>query len=345
MPFFTLDPITDSRWDQLVKTHPHASVFHHSGWLKALSETYGYRPFVLTTNSPGESLAEGIAFCEIDSWITGRRIVSLPFADHTEPLLADGDVAPYMNWLENEAAQKRWKYIEFRPLSYGMEEAASLADGQKFWNHSLDLRGPLEQLFRGLHKDCLQRRIRKAEREQLTYERGCSDTLLEEFFQLQILTRRRHQLLPQPINWFRNLLKGMRGAMDIRVVRKDGLAIASIVTLYHNKSAVYKYGCSNEAFHKLAPMPFLFWKLIQEAKAEGMEELDFGRTELENEGLIRFKDQFGTARRLITYSRYPRTAKESNNVSPYLSLTGHLFAVLPDSLSSGLGRALYRHLG
>ncbi|HEY5214960.1 MAG TPA: hypothetical protein VIJ38_18275, partial [Acidobacteriaceae bacterium] len=84
---YELDPLSDSRWPALVASHPQASVFHTHAWLSALKVTYGYRPLVLTTSAPRAPLTDAIVFCEVDSWLTGRRLVSLPFSDHCEPLL------------------------------------------------------------------------------------------------------------------------------------------------------------------------------------------------------------------------------------------------------------------
>lgn len=86
MTLYCLDPLIDSRWDDLVETHPSSSVFHRKEWLKTLADTYAYQPFVLTSTAPGMKLSDGIAFCEVKSWVTGKRLVSLPFSDHSEPL-------------------------------------------------------------------------------------------------------------------------------------------------------------------------------------------------------------------------------------------------------------------
>ena len=211
------------------------------------------------------------------------------------------------------ARKNHLRYIELRPINW-RTSARDLTAGRSYWLHSLDLSSPLADLFQNLHKNSLQRRIRKAEREHLEYERGNSDELLDEFCRLLLLTRRRHHLLPQPRSWFRNLARNMKPHFDIRVARKERKAIAAIVTLRHRRAVVYKYGCSDEQYHYLAGMPFLFWKLIEESKTEGAEQLDFGRTDLDNEGLIRFKDQFGTVRTQITYLRYPQATKEASDI-------------------------------
>jgi lipid II:glycine glycyltransferase (peptidoglycan interpeptide bridge formation enzyme) len=107
---------------------------------------------------------------------------------------------------------------------------------------------------------------------------------------------------------------------------------------------IYKYGCSDERFHGLAGMPFLFWNLIQESKAAGAEQIDFGRTDLDNVGLTSFKDRFGTTRRRLTYFRYP-AAKSERTMNQRLSPVRPLLSALPNPLMPLAGRLAYRHLG
>jgi CelD/BcsL family acetyltransferase involved in cellulose biosynthesis len=346
MQLYAIDPMLDNRWDDLVASHPRASVFHHTGWLKALMRTYGYRPIVLTSTPHGKPLSNGIAFCEVKSWITGKRLISLPFADHSEPLLNEsGEFFDLKEWMQAACCQHNWQYVELRPLSSEMQINCPLVPSRSFWFHNLDLTSSLEQIFHALHKNCIQRRIRRAERELLFYEKGCSEKLLNDFYRLLMITRRRHHLLPQPRAWFTNLIAFMSPDVEIRLARKGGIPIAAILTLCHGRTVVYKYGCSDERFHHCGGMPFLFWKLIEESKIAGAEQIDFGRTELNNNGLIEFKDRFGTSRRRITYLRYPESAREKDIVASYLPAMRSLFSVLPDAVSSRAGGLVYRHIG
>ncbi len=346
MQLYKLDPLSDSRWDDLVATHPRASAFHRSGWLNTLSKTYGYRTMALTSSPPGEPLSDGLVFCEVRSWITGSRLVSLPFTDHTEPLLKeDRALFQIADWIQEECRERDWRYVELRPLSGDAFSEHPLVKSQSFWVHSLDLTSPLDQLFQGLHKSCLQRRIRHAERQGLSYVKSSSDELLNEFYDLLMMTRRRFCLLPQPRSWFQNLMECMGANAEIRMVRKDQKAVAAILTLRHHGRVIYKYGCSDDAFHHLAGMPFLFWKLIEESKAEGVHEIDFGRTDTDNQGLIRFKDRFGTVRRRLTYFRYAERERERAVAHADLPGTRALCSALPDALSSRAGSLVYRHIG
>lgn len=344
---YQIDPLTDKRWDDFVARHPLASAFHSRGWLEALQRTYGYQPVALTTTPPGKPLRNAITLCRVSSWLTGDRLVSIPFADHCEPLLEQGtDYWPLLASLAQECNRAGYKYVELRPLSELNISASTdtLRPSRSYSFHELDLSPSLDQLFRGLHKDSIQRRIRRAEKAQLGYEGGWSKQLLDDFYRLLCLTRRRHQLPPQPRVWFQNLSECLGHSAQIRVVRSNA-AIAAIFSLRHGSRVIYKYGCSDEKFHNLGGMPFLFWRLMQESKASGATKLDFGRSDLDNPGLIAFKDKFGTTRKTLTYYRYANSENEGTTSRWGSNAGKFLFSLLPKAFLSTAGRALYKHMG
>ena len=82
-----VDPLRDDRWVDFVTKHPNASVFHTRQWLEALSRTYKYEPVAYTDSRQAEPLTNALLFCRVRSWVTGRRLVSLPFSDHCQPLV------------------------------------------------------------------------------------------------------------------------------------------------------------------------------------------------------------------------------------------------------------------
>jgi len=344
MALYTFDPLTDRRWEDLVAVHPNASVFHQTRWLRALAATYGYKPIVVTDASPTDKLSWAIPFCQVESWITGTRLVSLPFADHCEPLLPENERSSgFVDWLCAECDRQGWRYVELRPLKWTCGNSPLLASiSYRF--HTLDLTSSLQDIFRRLDKDSLQRRIRRAEREQLAYDKGRSENLLDDFYRLLLKTRRRHQSLPQPRAWFRNLAESLGESLEVRVARKNGTPIAALLTLRSRETVVYKYGCSDERYHHLAGIPWLFWKVIEESKAEGAKLLDFGRTDFEHDSLRRFKDQFGTICQQISYFRYPAKAAKPINTTN-LNKLRRVCSFMPDTLLSAAGSLAYRHMG
>lgn len=197
-----------------------------------------------------------------------------------------------------------------------------------------------------MHKDCVQRKINRAEKEGLVYEKGRSESLLRRFYQLVLRTRRRHGLPPQPLQWFRNLTDSMGDKLTICLVSKRDLPVAALLCLSNKDTMVYKYGCSDERFSQLGGTPFLFWKVIQEAKNHGMRRLDLGRSELDNDGLVQFKDRLGATKEILIYGRYSTEGTHYDVSPPWLKQRArHIFSRIPDTLLAASGRLLYRHMG
>ena len=261
---YEIQPLHDPRWTDFVNRHPRSSVFHAIAWLKALCRTYGYEPIAYTTSPPDCRLENGLVFCRVTSCISGRRLVSLPFSDHCEPLVNDSaDEAALFLESERMLDRDRLRYVEVRAKGPITLSDRPWFKSNSYTFHELDLRPDLNTLFANCHKSCTQRKIRRAERERLTYEAGRSPALFDEFWRLFLITRRRHCLMPQPISWFRNLIDCFGDALQIRVARKDQHPVAAILTLRHKDTLMYKYGCSDAAFNNLGGTHLLFWRSIE----------------------------------------------------------------------------------
>jgi hypothetical protein len=338
-----INPLSDTRWSELVERHPRASIFHTRGWLQALQRTYGYQPVALTAGTLGSEFAGGMVFCRVKSWLTGRRLVSLPFSDHCDPLVRDGEEQePWLDALRREQDREQWKYVELRPR-HALSGPGGFVESQRYCLHWLDLRPDLETLFGSFHKNHVVRKIHRSEREKLTYEEGRSDRLLRLFYELLVQTRRRHRLPPQPFDWFRILLECMPERALVRVAFKDGAPTASVLSLRHRDVMFYKYGASDPTFHALGGMHLLFWRTIQDAREQGCVALDFGRSELQNEGLLAFKDHWGGRRCPLVYWRYPGAKTVEEQVIGRLAR--RVLSLAPDRLLIAAGRKLYRHIG
>ena len=166
---------------------------------------------------------------------------------------------------------------------------------------------------------------------------------MQELRGLLDLTRRRHQAPLQSPAWFRNLITGLGDRLCIRIASKGGRPVAGILTITHRDRMVYKYGGSNAALNALGGVPWLFWKAIQDAKARGAVELDLGRSDTDNTGLIAFKEHLGATRHPLTYWRAPETAVGGRDGTA-LRMGRRLFAMLPGPLRRAAGSLLYPHL-
>ena len=341
-----LDPLRDPRWPGLVERHSAASVFHSRGWLRALQMTYGYEPLAVTTSRPTEPLTNALLCCVVRSWVTGDRVVSLPFTDHCEPLVEHIEqLRALCDHLETLRRTRGWKYAEMRTSGAFFGTTENFRECTVYQWHRLDLRSSLDALYGGFHKDCIRRRISHAERQRLRYEEGQNGSLVRSFYDLIVLTRSRKHLPPPPLEWFLNLFACMGKDLCIRVAFNKNRPIAGILTMNHGNTMYYKYGGSDAGFNSLGATPMLFWRAIQAAKSAGMEELDLGRSDVENQGLIRFKERWGAQGVRLTVWRSP-----IDEVSPSLErlkmrMAKTACASVPHKMLVLAGRLMYRHVG
>jgi hypothetical protein len=273
-------------------------------------------------------------------------MVSLPFADHCEPLLDNAnDAHEILDFLRSSIKEGKLKYVEIRPHTSWSEDwqLSAKENDASFCFHSIDLKPDLQTLFGNFQKSSIQRKIRRAEHLGLSCKRGRSEEILKEFYSLIMTTRRRHQLPPQPISWFRNLIACFGDRIEIRVAEQDHKPLAAMLTLFHKETLVYKYGGSDESYHHCGSMPFLFWDAIREAKQAGFTKFDLGRSDLDNSGLITFKTRLGARASTLQYVRLSRL--ERTRPERKIQFAKRLFACMPNVVLSAAGKLLYRHIG
>src|SRR5919197_1238996 len=158
MHVYQIDPLIDRRWDALTCTHPNSSIFHTAGWLRALQLTYGYQPVAYTLSAPDSELMTAVVFCRVHTWPTGRRLVSLPFSDHCEPLTDDAEqLNEILSYIRAHRESDRIRHVEIRPVQINadlFQSGLQFGVHKTYYSHRVDLRLSCDDLMRSFHKDC-----------------------------------------------------------------------------------------------------------------------------------------------------------------------------------------------
>ena len=337
-----MDPLTGVEWDEKVVATRDHTVFHRSAWAKVLVESYGHRPHYLRIDIANEEAAL-VPLMEVNSPLTGRRGVSLPFSDFAGPLWTGRERDLVYQVLLGVAAERRWKHLEIRgdfPPSPGAPAY------QVYEAHELDLSCGILWLEAHL-PSATRRAIHKAERCGLSVEVERGSDAIEEFYQLHGRTRRRHGLPPQPIGFFQAIGRHVidAGLGEIVMARLDGVAVAGAVFFHSAGRAIFKFGASDPAFWEFRPNHLVMWKAIQHLITTGCNSLHFGRTSCEDRGLRRFKNSWGSSEELLSYFRYQESslgwvANDRHVLESHPFIFGHL----PIALNRIAGRIIYPHL-
>lgn len=322
-----------------------AGFFHDPAWIRVLHDTYRFSPLRIVSYSADDTANAALVLMEVNSRLTGRRGVALPFTDEATPLCSDPKTfSDLFAAAADHGRQRGWNYIECRG---GLALLANAKPSTSYHGHSLDLRVGEENLFAQTHSS-VRRAVRKAESSRLTLRTGQSLEELKTFYSLLCKTRQRHGLPVQPFGFFANIHRHIIGPGRGRTVLAyvQSAPVAGAVFFHHRRSAIYKFGASDETFQHLRGNNHVMWQAIRWHVANGFEDLDFGRTSLANEGLRTFKLHWGAKERRIDYFRYDLRSSTFSTVRDEASgWHNRFFSRLPVSLSRLAGALLYRHVG
>ena len=338
-----VNPLEISDWDTRLKDFADATFFHSAAWARVLHQTYGYLPvyFVAGERDRFQSV---LPVMEVNSWLTGRRGVSLPFTDECTALGTNpAAIHRLFAAAQNHAKIRQWKYLEYRGDRALPGEAPA---STFFYSHSLELQRDERALFSKFDSS-VRRAVRKAEQSDLTVEFAQSPEAIRDFFDLFCLTRQRHGVPPQPFSFFANIQRHVLAQNQgwIVLARHGKIPVAGAIFLHFRKSVLYKFGASNEAYQHLRANNLVMWEAIRRYSREGYTIFDFGRTDLGHEGLRKFKLGWGTQERSLKYVSYePDSDSFAVNRDRRSDLLNRIFRSTPLFLSRLIGFLLYKHI-
>jgi hypothetical protein len=338
-----VDPSACPEWDAKVTAHPDHSFFHRSAWARVLRQAYGFQPVYLAlpaTEPAGQ--AAMLPLMEVDSWLTGRRGVSLPFTDECQPLGCRESrralVQAAMGW----GAARGWSRAEFRGGTDWFDDAPP---SQLFYGHRVALDAGDEKMLSAMDA-ATRRAIRKAEKNGVQVTVSRSGEAVRQFYSLHCRTRRKHGLPPQPFVFFRCIQQHVLAA-NLGVIVTASHAqrpIASSMFFQSGRQAIYKFGASDETCQTLRGSNLVMWEAMKWLARNGATSLHLGRTSLSNEGLRRFKLNWGATEETIEYVKYDfqqkRFVAETDGTTGWHNW---FFRRLPLVASRLAGALLYRH--
>jgi FemAB-related protein (PEP-CTERM system-associated) len=335
-----------------VKVRAAVSVYYSRAWLDLISELYGYTVIPLTTADAAGQVNGFLPLCLIDSPLTGRRLVALPFSDYC-PLLADDQESAngLIDQALGHARERKVKYLELRTGSNEvLAQRPDLFQGDLYVRWLLPLTADPDTAWSGL-RGPVQRRIKKSGREGVRVYTAQNREDIARYYRLHVLTRsKKHGMPVQPQRFFYGLWDAFAasGALQLFLAEYQGMTIASAILLRVSDTTVgIAYSASDESYLNLSANNLIIWKAIAWACEQGYQVLDLGRTARDNEGLMEFKRRWGAVMEPLPYYYSPHMAglaATSESSWKYRLLT-NCWKRLPLSIAGPLGGSVYRHLG
>ena len=216
-----LAPGDAEAWDRFVQLHPSGSFFHQIGWKRVMEKTYDYEPFYFYSKRGSQITGIAPSFL-VSTWLTGRYLLSLPFAVYGGICADDPESEQALiARLEQVAADREVEYLELR--SRKRELLPGYHAIPRYATFTIPLIKDIGTLYRGFPKD-IRYMIRKGEKAGLRLMRGTDQ--LEHFYKLMTINLRRLGTPAFPRVLFKNLLSEFPGQVDLTLLYSNGHPVA-----------------------------------------------------------------------------------------------------------------------
>jgi lipid II:glycine glycyltransferase (peptidoglycan interpeptide bridge formation enzyme) len=346
-----VDPFSEPSWDLFVKNHPFGWVSHLTGWNRILKRSFPHLKGVFLALKNDGRIDAALPFYEVKSRLTGKRLVSIPFASLSDPLVKDES---QMQTLVSEAIKYSRdigaKYIEIRTRgAYPHMRDQRLAVSHQYKHHYMLLDPDPETIKKSFDRSCVRQRISRAFKSNVTIRPAKDEQDLIHFYRLYLTTRKRLHLPPQPYSFIRSLWDTFSSGkiVSIRLAEFQGRIIAGLLLLKFRDRVSVEFMVSDKTFREVSPNHLLVWEAIREACTEGYKIFDFGKTTESNLSLMNFKRHWGTqVAELPTYVYPEGCLKKYGNGegSKRYRVVKSICKTLPETMFTRFGNFCYRHM-
>ena len=349
----TIDPVKDTRWDAFVEAHPHGWLYHLSAWKEILEDSFKHMTghYIVRLDQSGKIQA-GLPLFHVKSWLTGNRLVSVPYATLFDPLVNNQeDMSELWKAATTLSVKLKTSYLEIRTLS---ESAYLKGEGLKaqsyYKHHYLPLGVGLKKLRSSFDRTCIRQKINRAEKSDLTTRTTSDTTDLDNFYKLYSITRKQHGRPPLPYKFIKNILETLQPSKKafLLIAEHKQRQVAGLILFKYKNRMSAEYAASDRSMWTLSPNHLLFWEAIKIAVTDGWEIFDFGRTAPDNTGLMNFKKRWGSEICDLPIFFYPKEsakAKDAPHESRGHKIIGKVCTNAPNFILPHIGSFCYRHMG
>jgi FemAB-related protein (PEP-CTERM system-associated) len=327
-----------ARWDAFVAAHPHGTPFHLTAWRDTLQACFDYEPKYRVAIDERDRIVGVLPLFLIDNFITGRVLISTPFAVYGGILAADE--AAHDALRDHAAAMAQRLHVQYLELRNGCDDQHSgLANVDRYATFTKavapmtpdELLASIPQKTRNLIRKALKHDYRTRPAADLT-----------TFYRLLTQTYRRHGTPVFPLRFFEAILANFRNKVDVREVLLDGKVVAASMNfLFKDEMHTYYAASAPEAL-AAAPNNYMYFDHLLWAGNNGFKRFDFGRSKVDT-GPYQFKKHFGADIRPLPYEVMLVKRQDMPNFTPKnpkFAVAARVWQHIPLPMTRILGPAL-----
>jgi FemAB-related protein (PEP-CTERM system-associated) len=339
------DAIERARIGAFVHDHPEGTPFHLPAWSVAVARGCGQRSHYLVAENARGDLAGVMPLTEVRSPLFGNVMASAGFGVGGGILTHDPRMVPQL-------AEAAWTLARRRKCPV-MEVRGGPLPGPEWRVDDTRYLG----FVRALAADddaqlaAIPRKqraeVRKALENDLDISIGCNpeDTAAHYAVYAESVRNLGTPVFPRTL--FSEVLREFGKSADVLIVRRGGVAVASVLSLYWNGTVYPYWGGGSRDARALRANDRMYFELMRHARIRGCTRFDFGRSKT-GTGAAAFKKNWGFDPQPLTY--YERVAegakaRDASPVNPKYSLQIRVWSKLPLWVANRAGPLIAKGLG
>jgi CelD/BcsL family acetyltransferase involved in cellulose biosynthesis len=352
-----LAPDQTAEWDAFVARHPLGLVYHLSAWTRVLETAFTHIQgrFLVLRDGVDGTIRAGLPVYTVQSWLLGRRVVSIPFASFSDPLISSvAEFDQLLPHLEELQRSTKSRLLEVRLTQTAAQLGSTrLVSSSDYKHHYLALDKDCDTLFESFAKTSIRQKIRKAINAGVTVEERTDEGCMEACHAILAETRMRRFLPAMPYAFFQAVRRWLWPKyLKVFIASQSGKPVACHLVLKFKDLWISEYS-GDTADAKSGANQLLYWETIQRAHAAGAKIFSFGRTSASNQGLLEYKRRWATVDEdivaLTLQMGHKSEAKKNPGIARENSLAYRaarlIVAKAPIRISHLIGNFCYRHLG
>lgn len=344
---FAAAPLSDATaWDAYVAVHPQATPFHSRAWCDAITQATGHPCHLVTARDAGGALTGILPLHHIRSPLFGQALVSSGFAVDGGILADDAAVAATLAKGAAEMARSLGvPSVELRGGPQPEGEGWCREEGV-YAGFARDLAADDDAELLAIPRK-QRAEVRKVLESALTVTTGRDADERRDHYRIYATSVRNLGTPVFPKKLFDAVLDAFGGDADILTVRKDGRAVASVLSLYWRGTVMPYWGGGLAEARGLRANELMYFALMRHARAKGCTRFDFGRSKV-GTGPYSYKKNWGFEPEPRVYVRWlapGETPRDTNPNSAKYRLQVDLWKKLPLWAANRIGPLIARGLG
>lgn len=343
----TLTERDDPRLTDFLKSTVGATIYHTPEWRNAVTSTYPYKPHYLARVEGGQIQAV-LPLMLVRSWLTGTRLVSLPFANVSGPLGSRECFGPLLEEAIGLSERAGAKTLELRTQAdLNDVEDDRFCRVSYFVTSIVPLDSDPDVVWKRLKGD-VRTKVRQAARKGIEVRETSADEDLKHFYDLFVEGRLKHGVPPQPYRFFHNLWHSMKPEQRMLLIAElKGKPVGALLNLAFGDTLCGGYIGSRLKYRSYRINQSLNWKAVELGCQRGHSKFDFLRTAKPSASLREFKLRWNAREVDLNFMYYPAvhgTAGSVEETAKYRLMTS-ILKHSPSFVGRLLGRMIYGHMG